>query len=79
MVLLLFVLAGLLVMRRRGGATFGLWRVPLPLETGEVTAVVLLIQIFLILILTLFLRKGIIWLILGCVADVPALVSPGSL
>jgi len=47
-VLLLFVLAGLLVMRRRGGATFGLTRV--------------------------LWQQGVIWLILGCVAEIPPLV-----
>jgi len=48
MVLLLFVLAGLLVMRRRGGAAFGMTR--------------------------LLWKQGVIWLILGCVAEVPPLV-----
>ena len=40
------------------------------------SAVVLLIVI---LILTFFLRKGVMWLMLGSAADVPPLVSPGSL
>ncbi|KAF8494698.1 hypothetical protein F5888DRAFT_1805422 [Russula emetica] len=47
-VMLLFVLAGLLVMRRRDGATFGLTR--------------------------LLWKQGVIWLIVGSVAEVPALV-----
>ncbi|KAF8494699.1 hypothetical protein F5888DRAFT_1846223 [Russula emetica] len=48
MVLLLFVLAGLLVMRRRDGATFGLTR--------------------------LLWKQGVLWLIIGSVAEIPALV-----
>ena len=39
------------------------------------SAVVLLIFI---LIITIFLRKGVVWLILGSTASVPPLVSPGS-
>jgi len=48
MVLLLFVLAGLLVMRRRDGARFGLTR--------------------------LLWKQGVLWLIIGSVAEIPALV-----
>lgn len=52
------------------------WSDPPHLEPGEVSAVVLLIHNF---NLDFFLRKGVIWLILGCAADIPPLVSPGSL
>ena len=43
------------------------------------SAVVVLIRYLFYFILPVFLRKGVIWLILGCVADVPTLVSLGSL
>jgi hypothetical protein len=66
MVLLLVVFAGLLVMRYRGGVTFGLTR--LIWKQVRCRAVVQLIHNF-------NFRKGIIWLILGCVAVVPPLVS----
>jgi hypothetical protein len=74
MALLLIILAGLFVLRRNGGGTFGLtrllwrqvrWRISLDL-------IRFILLIFVIL-------KGVIWLILGSAIEIPPLVSAGSL
>src|SRR5216684_2438262 len=49
---------------------------PPPLDTGEVAILTGHVSFEFIFI---FLRKGVIWLIIGCVAEIPPVVSPGSL
>jgi hypothetical protein len=76
MVLLLIVFAGLFVIRHGGGGTIGLtrlvweqvrWRL---LDRSSFDSQLLLFYFF---------RKGVIWLVLGSAAEIPPLVSPGSL
>lgn len=72
MVLLLVVLIGLLVIRRRGGAQIGLTR----LVWEQVRWQLLDRSSFdSQLLLFCFFRKGVIWLVIGSAAEIPPLVS----
>ena len=74
MALLVIILAGLLVLRRNGGGTFGLSRLLWRQVRWRFSLALVRLFIYLFVIV-----KGIIWLALGSAIEIPPLVSPSSL
>lgn len=69
MALLLIILTGLLVLRRRGGGAFGLtrvlWKQVRHSHNRRLNSLI-----------SFFFRKGIFWLVVAFAAEIPLLVSP---
>ena len=74
MALLLVILAGLFVLRRNGGGTFGLTRLLWRQVRWRFSPALVRLIFFLIF----FVLKGVIWLVLGSAIEIPPLVSPAN-
>ena len=72
--LLLIIFAGLFVLRRNGGATFGLTRLIWRQVRWRFSLVLVRLSL-----LNIFILKGLFWLVLGSAIEIPPLVSRGSL